>query len=62
MHTIERWDIFKIALRGPASGNPFADVSLSAEFTHKHRTVEADGFYDGDGIYRVRFMPDTLGE
>ena len=24
--------------------------------------VPAPGFYDGDGVYRVRFMPDTEGE
>jgi hypothetical protein len=23
--------------------------------------VEVEGFYDGDGVYRVRFMPDELG-
>ncbi|MCA9896455.1 MAG: DUF5060 domain-containing protein, partial [Anaerolineae bacterium] len=28
----------------------------------KHRVVDVDGFYDGAGTYRVRFMPDTLGE
>jgi hypothetical protein len=24
--------------------------------------VTVDGFYDGDGVYRVRFMPDTPGQ
>lgn len=59
--TIEQWDIFELELHGSAEGNPFLDVELSAQFTHKHRTVEVDGFYDGDGMYRVRFMPDTQG-
>lgn len=26
------------------------------------RSVTVPGFYDGDGVYRVRFMPDTEGE
>jgi hypothetical protein len=27
---IEQWDIFEVTLSGPAEGNPFTDVSLSA--------------------------------
>jgi len=58
---VERWGLFELSLHGPKSGNPFLDVQLSAQFRHKNRVVEPDGFYDGDGVYRVRFMPDTLG-
>jgi hypothetical protein len=35
---------------------------LSASFTYRHRTVEVDGFYDVEGTYRIRFMPDEIGE
>lgn len=59
---VERWDIYEIELPGPDGGNPFVDVSIAARFRHQHRVVEVDGFYDGAGIYRVRFMPDTEGE
>ena len=38
-----------------------ADVSLTAAFTLGHRTVQVDGFYDGAGVYKIRFMPDTEG-
>jgi hypothetical protein len=24
--------------------------------------VDVEGFYDGDGVYRIRFMPDEIGE
>lgn len=58
---VERWDVFELELRGPAEGNPFTDVELSAVFTDGFRTVEASGFYDGDGVYRVRFMPEAEG-
>lgn len=58
---VERWGLFEIALKGPFAGNPFKDVSLAAEFTQEHRTVQVKGFYDGEGTYRVRFMPDTVG-
>ena len=59
---IERWGIFELALPGPTEGNPFLDVTFSAEFSFKNRVTRAAGFYDGDGTYRVRCMPDDLGE
>jgi len=58
---VEQWATFELELRGTATGNPFLDVELTAQFTHKHRTIAVDGFYDGGGVYRVRFMPDTPG-
>jgi hypothetical protein len=60
--TVERWGVFELSLNGPASGNPFLDVRLSAQFRFRNRTIEVDGFYDGGGVYRVRFMPDEVGE
>ncbi len=65
MQMTKRWDIFEIVLEGPAeteSFNPFTDVELSAQFRYKNRVVEPEGFYDGEGVYRVRFMPDVAGE
>ena len=59
---VEIWGLFELELSSSKSGNPFLDVILSAEFTFQHRSVEVNGFYDGDGKYRVRFMPDTIGE
>ncbi len=59
--TVERWGLFELSLRGPGGGNPFLEVQLRAEFRYQHRALEVDGFYDGDGLYRVRFMPDTPG-
>lgn len=57
----EKWEVFEITLHGPCFGNPFADVELSAVFTMGDRSVTAWGFYDGDGLYRIRFMPDREG-
>lgn len=60
--SVEQWDVFELALDGPKDGNPFLDVSFSARFRQGERTITAAGFYDGDGIYRVRFMPDAPGD
>lgn len=58
---VARWDHLEINLPGAANGNPFIDVSLTATFRKQDRTVTVDGFYDGGGSYRIRFMPDDLG-
>ena len=60
--TIEKWDYFELTLSAAASGNPFRDVSLEAEFVHDHRSITVKGFYDGDDTYRLRFMPDMEGD
>lgn len=59
---VAQWDIFEIALKGPTEGNPFRDVTLGAVFSRGDRSVKVRGFYDGDGVYKIRFMPDQQGE
>ena len=59
---VERWGIFELELKGPEDGNPFLDVELSARFELGGSVLEPQGFYDGDGVYRIRFMPDVVGE
>jgi len=59
--TCALWGIHEVVLDGPAHGNPFVDVELGARYVHGDRSVDAWGFYDGDGTYRVRFMPDAEG-
>ena len=59
---VEQWETYEVELQGPATGNPFTEVDIGCKFSLGHRTVETAGFYDGDGIYRVRFMPDTPGQ
>jgi Domain of unknown function (DUF5605)/Domain of unknown function (DUF5060)/Protein of unknown function (DUF4038) len=57
---VEQWDIFELALPGPVDGNPF-DTKLSAKFTGDGSTIDVRGFYDGQGIYRIRFSPPKQG-
>jgi hypothetical protein len=58
----EQWGVFDASFGGPSTGNPFVDVTFSARFTLQNRTVNVPGFYDGAGVYRVRFMPDSTGD
>ena len=60
--TVEQWGIFELSLKGSSEGNPFAEVQLKAEFRRGDRVLAPEGFYDGDGVYRIRFMPGEVGE
>ena len=58
---VEQWGTWELTLHGPADGNPFVDVDLSARFSQGDKSVVVSGFYDGDGSYRIRFMPEQSG-
>ena len=58
---IERWDVFEITLPGPTAGSPDCDVQWSATFSQGDQRVTVPGFWDGDGVYKVRFSPPALG-
>ena len=58
---VERWGVFEWSCHGPAQGNPFVDQWVRAEFEGTGERVTVEGFYDGDGVYRVRFMPSFEG-
>lgn len=59
---VERWDVLEITVKGPAEGNPFVEQTFEGTFTGKNETITTAGFYDGDGVYKVRFMPSFEGE
>ena len=57
-----RWSVVEVCLDGPSHGNPFTEVELEAAFRHdEHGEVRVGGFYDGHGVYRIRFMPKEEG-
>lgn len=58
---VEKWDLFEVELEGPSKGNPYKEVKLQCLFTHGQTEKTVSGFYDGDGIYKIRFMPDRPG-
>ncbi|UWU23698.1 DUF5060 domain-containing protein (plasmid) [Rhizobium sp. CB3060] len=60
--TVEKWGVFEAAFNGPSGGNPYLDAAFDAVFSQNSREIRVPGFYDGDGVYRVRFMPDNEGE
>ena len=59
--TCSRWGIFEVGIDGPKDGNPFIEQKVTGIFKGDNETVSCDGFYDGDGVYRIRFMPSFEG-
>ena len=59
---VERWGTFELSLPGKTAGNPFKDYTIRGRFTGPREDVTAAGFYDGDGVYKIRFMPSYTGE
>ena len=62
MVTVRKWDVFEISVHGASEGNPYLERTVSAVFEGSSERISVDGFYDGNGTYRVRFMPSFEGE
>src|ERR1035437_10746737 len=61
INKVEKWRIYEIVLKGTTKTNPFTDVQLSAKFSNGKNVKTVSGFYDGNGIYKIRFMPQETG-
>lgn len=59
--SIEKWKKYEMALKGPIKGNPFRDIWLKATFEIRNQFISVDGFYDGKGTFKIRFMPEVEG-
>ncbi len=62
MKQIERWGMYEWTGAGRTDGNPFVDCDIRGLFHTPYGDREVAGFYDGDGRYCVRFMPEFEGE
>jgi uncharacterized protein DUF5605/uncharacterized protein DUF5060/uncharacterized protein DUF4038 len=60
--TVERWCPFEMSLEGPDDRSMYRSEPVTAVFSTANRDVSVRGFYDGNGRFTVRFMPDTIGE
>lgn len=61
--SVEKWDILEVTLYSHIKyENPFRQVSLWGEFKSKETCERVWGFYDGEGRWKIRFMPQETGE
>lgn len=60
--SIEQYGSHDFAFPASAGGNPF-DVELAGEFTGPGGVhLRVPGFYDGSGVWKIRFSPVALGQ
>ena len=62
MQKIEKWGVFEVSSKGKSDGNPFRDYAMTVTFKSDKEQMTVSGFYDGDGVYRARFMPSHEGK
>lgn len=60
--SVEKWGLFEVACEGFQNGNPFTDYTIQGRFEGADEQIIATGFYNGNGVYKVRFMPSYEGE
>ncbi len=61
--SVKLYDRWEKPINGPSDGNPFKDVTFKGQFVRDGSTdtLTVKGFYDGEGIYKLRFMPTEPG-
>lgn len=61
--TAEVWRVVELAFNTQATySNPFTDVTVSCQFIGPAgERLIISGFYDGNGVWRVRFAPTAVG-
>ncbi len=60
--TIEQYHSHDFIFKASAAGNPF-DVELAGEFTGPDGAhLSVPGFYDGEGVWKIRFSPTRQGD
>ena len=59
---VEQWGVWEMSLDGPRDGNPYLDVQASATFHQNEQRLVVPAFYDGEGVYKLRFSPPKQGQ
>ena len=59
---MRQYETFEMVFSGEELHDRWADIDLTAEFTCGNESKTVKGFYDGDGRYIVRFLPEIAGQ
>ncbi|MBQ8954285.1 MAG: DUF4038 domain-containing protein [Clostridia bacterium] len=58
---MRQYETFELVFSGEAPAQSWARIDLAAEFSCGDAVKSVKGFYDGDGRYIVRFLPEKAG-
>ncbi len=59
---MKQYETFELRFSGAVLTENWADIDLTAKFTCNGKSRMVKGFYDGDGTYIVRYLPEEAGE
>jgi hypothetical protein len=59
---VARWGLGEWTFAGPQGGHPYVDTRFGATFDNGRDRLRVPGFYDGDGVYKIRFSPPQAGD
>lgn len=62
MEHVEKYKIFQKRISRNKEGNPFKDIIIKTSFINENEKIETEGFYKGNGLYEIRFMPQKTGK
>jgi hypothetical protein len=58
---VERWDFIEFQYQGQVLEASFFGATIKGIFIGENENKVVEGFYDGAGIYKIRFMPSFVG-
>ncbi len=58
---MRQYEMFELSFQGAQPEGSFADIDLEAVFRCRGEEKVVKGFYAGDGVYKVRFLPEKAG-
>lgn len=59
---MKQYEVFELTYCAPAPAGSHVDVDVAAVFTCGDAETQVTGFYAGNGVYKVRFLPLQPGE
>lgn len=62
MKTVEQYDVLEISVQGEIPEKPYVNGKIWGVFESSREKKTVKGFYDGENLFRVRFMPSFAGE
>ncbi|MCC8102763.1 MAG: DUF5060 domain-containing protein [Clostridiales bacterium] len=54
---MKQYEMCELRFEGPVLTGNYAAIDLEAEVSCEGDSISLKGFYAGDGIYKVRFLP-----
>jgi len=58
---MKQYHMCELTFNGKILEDAYAGISLNAELKCQNKKINVSGFYAGNGIYKVRFLPEVSG-